>query len=413
MEFHKTYDSGLKLIIKKMDGLFSVSTGILVGVGSRNESKEENGISHFIEHMNFKGTKNYSAFTLSEAFDEIGSQVNAFTSKEITCYYVKSTNHSLKTSFKLLCDLFLNSTYLPEEIEKEKGVVLEEINMCEDTPEDVCLDNLALAHFGDEGLGRCVLGPSKNIKSFCRENIIDYLKDYYNSDNIVISFAGNITPSQAESLVEEYFLPFVSTEKSKNQTVVNKTNLGKVIKKNKDIEQNHLAISFDGIAYDAEFFNESSLFNTVLGGGMSSRLFQRIREELGLCYTVYSYPSAYRTVGSLAIYAGLNPNQTNEAYDAIFKLLKELKNTGISQKEYEKGKAQVLSSYAFGQESTASQMMLFGKYLLFTGKLFDFENEVYRIENITHKKVNELVDKINFDKFSLALVGKTAEKTKF
>ena len=178
MSYLKEYKNGLKIVVKNMSSVMSVSVGIMVGTGSINENANNNGISHFIEHMNFKGTKNYSAFTLSEAFDEIGSQVNAFTSKEITCYYVKSTNHSLKTSFKLLCDLFLNSTYLPEEIEKEKGVVLEEINMCEDTPEDVCLDNLALAHFGDEGLGRCVLGPSKNIKSFCRENIIDYLKDY-------------------------------------------------------------------------------------------------------------------------------------------------------------------------------------------------------------------------------------------
>ncbi len=408
----KEYDNGLKLVVKKMDGVMSVSVGVWVGAGSRLETDKNNGISHFLEHMTFKGTEKLTAFELSEAFDEIGSQPNAFTSKENTCYYVKSTIPALERSFELLSDMFLNSTYKTEEIEKEKGVVIEEINMCSDTPEDVCFDNLSLAFFGDEGLGKTILGPSENIKAFDKSYILDYKKDYYNADNVVICFAGNVDFGFAQNLVEKYFVPFISTKKSKLWQPIKRTNLANIIKKNKDIEQNHLAIAFDGVKYNGEYFDEMSLLNTIMGSGMSSRLFQKVREELGLCYTVYSYPSGYRDVGSLAIYAGLNPNQTLEAYDAIFSVLKDLKRDGITEKEFEKGKAQVLSSFAFSQENTASQMMLYGKYLLFEGKIFNNDEKIKNIENIKIEKVNELIEKLNFDKYSVSLIGKTAEEIK-
>lgn len=413
MVYLKKYDNGLKLVVKKMEGVMSVSVGVWVGAGSRLENDKNNGISHFLEHMTFKGTEKLSAFELSEAFDEIGSQPNAFTSKENTCYYVKSTIPALERSFELLSDMFLNSVYKVEEIEKEKGVVIEEINMCADTPEDVCFDNLSLAYFGDEGLGKTILGPSDNIKAFDKSYILDYRNDYYNADNVVICFAGNVDEEKAISLVDKYFAPYVSTKKSKLWKPTKRTNLGNVIKKNKDIEQNHLAIAFDGVKYNGEYFDEMSLLNIILGGGMSSRLFQKVREELGLCYTVYSYPSGYRDVGSLAVYAGLNPSQTKQAYNAIFDVLKDLKNDGITDKEFEKGKAQVLSSFAFSQESTASQMMLYGKYLLFEGKLFDNDEKIKNIENLKKDKVNELLKNLDFDKYSISLIGKTAEDVEF
>ncbi|MBR2336872.1 MAG: insulinase family protein [Clostridia bacterium] len=411
--FFKEYGNRLKLVVNEMSGVMSVSVGIIVGAGSVLETEKNNGISHFIEHMTFKGTPSLTAFQLSEAFDEIGSQVNAFTSKEMTCYYVKSTTHALERSFELLSDMFLNSSYAQEEIEKEKGVVIEEINMYADTPEEVCLDGLSSAFFGDEGLGRTVLGPSENIRSFDKSFIDGYRNDFYNADNVVVCFAGNVDRANAEILVDKYFAPFVKTEKSKPYYLTKATNLGKTVKINKDIEQNHLAIAFDGIKYNGEYFDEMSLLNTVLGSGMSSRLFQRVREDMGLCYTIYSYPSSYRDVGSLAVYAGLNPDQTKQAYGAIFDVLKEVKRDGITAKEFEKGKAQVLSSFAFSQESTASQMMLYGKYLLFEGKTFDLTDKINYIENIKKSKVDELIDSLDFDKFSLSLVGKEVDKINF
>lgn len=410
MTYFKRYDNKLRLIVNKMPSVMSVSVGILVGAGSVLESAENNGISHFIEHMTFKGTDKMSAFEISEAFDEIGSSVNAFTSKEMTCYYVKSTVPALERSFEVLSDMFLKSIYSPEEIEKEKGVVVEEINMCEDTPEDVCFDGLSAAFFGNEGMGRTILGTAENVRSFDRSFIESYRNDYYNADNIVISFSGNVDEKIAENLIEKYFMPFVATRKSKDYYRTSKTNLGKFIRKNKDIEQNHLAIAFDGVKYNGEYFDELSIFNGILGGGMSSRLFQKIREELGLCYTVYSTPSGYRDVGSICVYAGLNPSQTKQAYDAIFQVLKDVKSNGITQKEFEKGKAQVLSAFAFGQELTSSQMRIFGKYLLFEDSVLEIEDRMKDIENIKIERVNELIEMLNFDKFSLSLVGKDVDK---
>lgn len=409
----KKYAGGLRLIVENMPSLRSVSVGILVGAGSCLENADNNGISHFIEHTTFKGTKRFNSRTLSEAFDDIGSQVNAFTSKEMTCYYVKSTKSAMERSVDLLSDMFLNSVYDEDELNREKGVVIEEINMSEDTPEDVCLDTLSLAYFGNDGLGRTILGSKENITKFDKSYIEAYRKAYYNADNVVVSFAGNVTIEEADLLVSKYIEPFLSTNKSDSLIVPTDKNLYGKISKNKEIEQLHLALGFSCVKYDDELNNEATVMNVALGSGMSSRLFQTVREKLGLCYTVYSYPSGYRNTGSLAVYAGVNKETVNKAYDAIFAVLKELQNDGIGESELSRAKSQMLSSFEFGSENTASQMMLFGKYLLFTDKIFDFDNKVKKIEGVTGEGLNKFIRSLDFDDFSLSIVGKNAENIKF
>lgn len=409
----KKYAGGLRLIVENMPSLRSVSVGILVGVGSCLENADNNGISHFIEHTTFKGTKRFNSRTLSEAFDDIGSQVNAFTSKEMTCYYVKSTKSAMERSVDLLSDMFLNSVYDEDELNREKGVIIEEINMSEDTPEDVCLDTLSLAYFGNDGLGRTILGSKENITKFDKSYIEAYRKAYYNADNVVVSFAGNVTIEEADLLVSKYIEPFLSTNKSDSLIVPTDKNLYGKISKNKEIEQLHLALGFSCVKYDDELNNEATVMNVALGSGMSSRLFQTVREKLGLCYTVYSYPSGYRNTGSLAVYAGVNKETVNKAYDAIFAVLKELQNDGIGESELSRAKSQMLSSFEFGSENTASQMMLFGKYLLFTDKIFDFDNKVKKIEGVTGEGLNKFIRSLDFDDFSLSIVGKNAENIKF
>lgn len=409
----KKYAGGLRVIVENMPSLRSVSVGILVGAGSCLENADNNGISHFIEHTTFKGTKRFNSRTLSEAFDDIGSQVNAFTSKEMTCYYVKSTKSAMERSVDLLSDMFLNSVYDEDELNREKGVIIEEINMSEDTPEDVCLDTLSLAYFGNDGLGRTILGSKKNIAKFDKSYIEAYRKAYYNADNVVVSFAGNVTIEEADLLVSKYIEPFLSTNKSDSLIVPTDKNLYGKISKNKEIEQLHLALGFSCVKYDDELNNEASVMNVALGSGMSSRLFQTVREKLGLCYTVYSYPSGYRNTGSLAVYAGVNKETVNKAYDAIFAVLKELQNDGIGESELSRAKSQMLSSFEFGSENTASQMMLFGKYLLFTDKIFDFDNKVKKIEGVTGEGLNKFIRSLDFDDFSLSIVGKNAENIKF
>ncbi len=409
----KKYAGGLRLIVENMPSLRSVSVGILVGAGSCLENADNNGISHFIEHTTFKGTKRFNSRTLSEAFDDIGSQVNAFTSKEMTCYYVKSTKSAMERSVDLLSDMFLNSVYDEDELNREKGVIIEEINMSEDTPEDVCLDTLSLAYFGNDGLGRTILGSKENITKFDKSYIEAYRKAYYNADNVVVSFAGNVTIEEADLLVSKYIEPFLSTNKSDSLIVPTDKNLYGKISKNKEIEQLHLALGFSCVKYDDELNNEATVMNVALGSGMSSRLFQTVREKLGLCYTVYSYPSGYRNTGSLAVYAGVNKETVNKAYDAIFAVLKELQNDGIGESELSRAKSQMLSSFEFGSENTASQMMLFGKYLLFTDKIFDFDNKVKKIEGVTGEGLNKFIRSLDFDDFSLSIVGKNAETIKF
>ena len=205
MIYEKKYENGLRLVVKKMEGLMSVTMGVLVGTGASVETDAEDGISHFIEHMQFKGTQKRNAFEISDAFDRLGAQVNAFTGQDLTCYYSKCTVDHTAACFELLADLFLNATFPEDEMEREKGVVCEEISMNEDTPEDLCLDLLGTAHYGKENYGRNILGSASNVKGFTVDDIYRYKKARYCPENIVISFAGNIDFQTAQALVENYF----------------------------------------------------------------------------------------------------------------------------------------------------------------------------------------------------------------
>lgn len=407
---YKKYENGLRLIVNSMDAMMSVSVGFLVGAGSCLEDANNNGISHFIEHTTFKGTDKMTSFQISSAFDDIGAQVNAFTSKETTCYYVKSTTGELEKSFELLSDMFLNSTYKSDELNKEKGVVVEEINMCLDTPEELCLDALSESYFGKQGLGRTILGSVKNVKRFKKDDIDKYRKRFYNADNIVVSFAGKISFEAACGLVEKYFMPYVSAAKSDEFLCGETENKYGRIKLEKDIEQVHLALAFGGVEYDSPETDAMSVINNVAGGGMSSRLFQKIREELGLCYTVYTYPSCYLKTGTFAVYAGVNPKSAEKAYRAILDVLNDLKKNGVTEDEFARGKAQMISSFAFGQESTSSQMLLYGKYLLNTGKVFDIDAKLSAVNALGIGEVNKLLSKLDFSLYSAAVVGKKADK---
>ena len=216
MKYYKKFDNGLRLIVNKIDGLLSVSAGVLVKTGSINETEKENGISHYIEHVMFKGTKTRSAFDISDHIDRIGAQINAFTSKELTCYYTKSTKDNLFQALEVLSDIFFNSVFDKIELEKEKGVVIEEIKMSEDTPEDLCLDLLAKSYYGNKGLGQTILGPAKNIKRFTAEDIKNYMDKYYTADNVVISIAGNVDVDAVSDCVEKLFARNFNKFKSKN-----------------------------------------------------------------------------------------------------------------------------------------------------------------------------------------------------
>jgi len=405
MIVYKQYENGLRLVINKMDGMLSVSAGVLVKTGSMNESKEENGISHFIEHVMFKGTKTRSAFEISDHIDRIGAQINAFTSKELTCYYTKSTPEHTNKALEILSDIFFDSVFDKDELEKEKGVIIEEINMSEDAPEEVCLDLLAESYYGKSGLGQTILGPSKNIKSFKRDDVFKYMDKYYTADNVVISLAGNVDVKEAESIVKDMFADRFTRLKSAPQKSTERTERLSLYK-SKRIEQSHIGFAMKGFSVDDDISDAFAIANTVLGGGMSSRLFQKIREELGLAYSVYSYSSQYKDNGVLEIYAGVNTAQRDLAAQAIASEVKRFKSDKITEQEFLRAKEQLKSAFIMGQESTASQMLLYAKYLLLLDKEVDFKERMARLENVSLKDVFDAIDiTFDIDTASSATVG--------
>ncbi len=406
----KELDSGVRVIVKRMEGLLSVTMGVLVGTGAAFETDEEDGISHFIEHMQFKGTPTRTAFEISDAFDALGVQVNAFTGKDMTCYYAKSTSDHAAEAFSLLADLFLNANFPEEEMKREKGVVLEEIHMDEDSPEDLCLDLLSRAAFGKANYGRNILGPAANVRRFTREDLFRYKEERYCPQNIVVSFAGNIGVEEAVKLADTYFgsLKGNSFNDRPKEVVHHKSHLFK----KKPIEQAHFAIGFPCLARDDEKVPAAQVMNAILGGGMSSRLFKRVREELGLAYSVYSFTSHYAETGLLTVYAAVNPQKAQAALEAVREVLETFAREGASEEEFFRGREQLKSGSIFSQENTSSQMLLYGRTLLYTGEVYDFEKRMAEITALTPEDLLPVLRSLKCSEVAMATVGNLEEKLK-
>lgn len=386
------YPSGLRLVFKRLTGVRSVGIAVAVGCGSNNENLVNNGISHFIEHMTFKGTTNRSAFEIVDEIDGLGAQINAFTSKQMTCYYTISVDDVAEDCLRVLSDIVLNSTYPQEELEREKGVVLEEISMSEDDNADLVLENLATAYFEGNNLAMPILGPRDNVKNFTRQDLIDYIRANYVANDIVISIVGNIDEEKAKSLVHEYFEGRFATDKDRVWTDKRHTPTSRYVSKFKEIEQSNIAIAMPAYEYDNTLSMAMMLVNNIVGGGMSSRLFQEIREKQGLAYNVYSYPSSYINNGVTTIYIGTNPASVCKSLQAVKKLIDEVRRNYLTKAELQKGIMQLKSAYVLGQESTSAQMRILAKHALYTDRLFDIDRQIEIIEKITMDDVVRVVD---------------------
>lgn len=384
----KTLDNGIRVIVKRIDGLQSVSLGIFVGVGSASETAEENGISHFIEHVAFKGTEKRTSYQINEDSDRLGINLNAATSKEYTYYYAQTISEHTEEAFEILSDLFVNSVYPPEELDKERGVITEEINMYEDTPDDVCTTSLSAAYFGtDTGYGKTILGSKENVARFNRDDVLKYKSKYYTTDNIVVSIAGNIYPSDGFLLAEKY-LGCMKCGKKQSAPTKNLKSKGLFLTRKKDIEQAHISLAYPAVSSVDDKRHIYSVITSVLGGSMSSRLFRKVREEMGLCYTVYAYAQSYVDCGNLCVYAGLAADKQEEAFDAIASEVKRLKENGIEEKEFASVREQIKASLVFAQESTVTQMCLYGRRLLLMNEIYDFDKNLETINAIKTDDVN-------------------------
>ena len=401
------YDNGLRVVVNTVRGVRSVASGFWVGVGSAYESNENNGLSHFTEHVTFKGTDDLSAFDIAHRFESYGAAFNAFTSKECTCYYAKSIDEYAENCFALLGEILLRSVYDDGELDKERKVIVEEINMVEDTPEDICYDELAAATYGNANLGKTILGPIENVKKFRHDDVKKFTDKYYVSGNIVIAFAGNITTGQADELVKKYVMPYIKAGDRATLYSLPDRNARKCGMRIKDFEQANLALFFPSVSAFAPEASVCALTSVAFGGGMSSRLFQSVRERKGLAYSVYSSPSAYKETGAFNIYLNISEENTDKVLSAVREEIDLLTDKGLTEEELERSKVQLKSSLVFSGENVQSVMSSSGKAMLGNDEIYDFDKKIAQIDAVTPSDVIDYVRKtFDYSKMNAAYVGK-------
>ena len=405
-------DNGLRVVTEYIEHVNSISVGVMVQNGSRNETKDVNGISHFIEHMIFKGTDKRNSKQIVQEIENIGGQINAYTSKETTCYYIKALNTHVDLCLDVLSDMLLNSKFDEEEIAKEQGVVIEEINMSQDNPEDVLDEIHSEAIFGNDSLAYPILGTPDRIKSFNRKKIKDYIKTHYTPYNSVLSICGKFDEKELRKMIEEYFGKW-STENKYNPKyeIVTLKNNSKYTEK--QIEQVHINLGLNGLPYADDKAYSLVLLNNIFGGGASSIMFQKVREELGLCYSIYSYMQPYLGVGTLNIYTGLSNKYADKAIEVINKQLYEFANKGISKELLDINKEKIKASYILGLESTSSRMFANAKTFLLQNKVKTQEDVINRINQIGNDDINYVLERcFKPGVISNAFVGQDVEVDK-
>lgn len=397
-----TCQNGVRIVLENIPTVRSVAIGIWIGTGSRNENKQNNGVSHFLEHMFFKGTKTRTAREIAESFDSIGGQVNAFTSKEYTCYYAKVLDDHAGYALDVLADMFFNSTFDEEELKKEKNVVYEEIKMYEDTPDDIVHDLLSRATYGDHPLGYPILGTEETLATFNGDTLRDYMNDYYTPDNVVVSIAGNVS----EEFIKQVEKHFGSYETGAKKREFEKPSfMVEKIARKKETEQAHLCIGFNGLEAGHDDIYSLIVLNNILGGSMSSRLFQDVREQKGLAYSVFSYHSSYQDNGILTIYGGTGKNQLNLLFETIQETLSTLKSEGITAKELANSKEQMKGSLMLSLESTNSRMSRNGKNELMLGRHRSLDSIIELVNEVTEDSVNSLAKQVFTDQYAVSLIS--------
>ena len=386
-------NNGIQVVLEEIGYVRSISFGIWVKNGTRNERPEENGISHYIEHMMFKGTEHRSAKEIAEEMDALGGQINAYTTKEYTCYHTRVLDKHITRAMDVMSDMLLHPAFREEDVQRERNVILEEIDMYEDAPEELVHDCLQDAIWQDCSLGMPILGTEETISAFTSETIRDYYEKNYHTDNTVLSVAGNFKKEEMMALLNAYFggwQPKAPYHPFETEAVTKQVR----IHREKDVEQLHTCIAFPGLEREHPLKYALAVFQTIFGGGMSSRLFQKVREEQGLAYSIYSYTTAFADTGLFCIYASMNPAQADAVYKSIFHEIQQIRKEGVSQRLLEVTKEQMISNFIIGSESTLNRMTSAGAALLLRGEVMEMEEVIARIEAITEEDIQQVMELI-------------------
>ncbi len=406
-------NNGIRILSKKIPHARSVSMGVWVNVGARDETLSENGLSHFIEHMIFKGTKKRSALQIAKEFDSIGGNTNAFTTMENTCYHARVMDTHLDTMVDILSDIFLYSAFESIEIEKERTVIVQEIAMAEDTPEEYIHTLSGHTYWGDNPLGQSILGSRENILSFDSETIREFFSRLYQPERILISAAGNVEHDHFVNLVRQQF---ESVIKAGNSLPVRTTPTGrsKVAIHSRDLEQVHICIDTKGLSITDPRRYAFSLINTILGGNMSSRLFQQIRENRGLAYSVYSFISSHVDTGMCGVYVGVDPKNAKETIEVILNETLKLKKIPVDSTELRSAKEYTKGNLMLASESIDNQMVRLAQNEIHFGRYIHLQEVVNKIEEVTADDIIDLASTLfDNDQLAITLLGPVPDKKEY
>ncbi|MHB9027907.1 MAG: M16 family metallopeptidase [Candidatus Latescibacterota bacterium] len=405
---HKTvFPDGLTVVTERMPYVRSVSLGVWIRAGARTDCTEKAGMAHFIEHMLFKGTERRSVFEIADSLESLGGSLNAFTSRDMTCYYVSVLDEHLRQAIDILADILNHSLFVPEEIEREKLVVLEEIRSSQDVPEELVEDIFGDVMLSPDPAGKPILGTPESVQSFTREEIIEYLARWYTSSSIVIAAAGNIEHDTLAELVSSYFT-FSDADKSPDMqqiAQVNETRIDIVRK----IQQSHICLGGRTFGYADDRRTALWLLNTLLGNGMSSRLFQNIREKHGLAYSIYSFTELLQDKGFITTYAATETGNLEKTIDLIREEYRNLSEASLDSETMDRVKSQLKGSLVLNLESTSNRMSRLAKQEILLGTHHDIDTTIHMVEGVTSEAVRQVSQEV-FSPESLRTVVITPSK---
>jgi predicted Zn-dependent peptidase len=403
--------SGLRIVTEEERSVRSAAFGIWVNVGSRDETVSTAGASHFLEHLLFKGTKKRTSLEISSAIEAVGGETNAFTSKEYTCFYARVIDKDLPLAVDVISDLITSSVVKAVDVDAERKVVLEEIAMRDDDPSDLIHDLFLEKYYGDTPLGRPILGTVKSIKGMSRNTVFNYYRNRYKPEDLVVSVAGNVKHKNVVAMVEEAlskdsFLDQPKKDfKVRSSPQIKVAGKGEVTLLERKTEQAHIVYGVPGVARDDKRRFALSILSSALGGGMSSRLFQEIREKRGLAYSTYAYSQQFAGSGVLSFYVGCKPNKAKEAIKIIQSILYDVAENGLTSDEISRAKGAVSGSLVLSQEDTGSRMTRIGKSELVYGQVLSFDEILREISSVTPEQIKEIARQSLPTSPTLALVG--------